>query len=227
MQDLGCTTNIDVMNRMLALDGKTVLDIGCGGFAFSKMLAECGASVIGIDPDPIQAEKNRANPVAGIEFLEAGADHIPCEDSSLDGVTFAYSLHHVPSDIYPQMFEDIFRVLKPGGFLYVIEPTKCDGDEVMRLFHNEDEVREKAWAALTEIAKPRFESCTTATYYSVRQYDSWEDYATTYASKSFNSLYTEADVRHERVRAAYERLAGPNNRLDARKNVMALLDFRG
>lgn len=226
MIDLGCQLNADVMTRFLSLEAKRVLDIGCGGLAFTKILAEQGASVVGIDPDPVQAEKNRhAEPIRGIEFIETGADSLPFDDLSFDGVTFAYSLHHVPAEIYPTMFEEIFRILKPGGFLYVIEPTDCDGNDVLRLFHDEQQVRADAWRALNEIAKPQFAQCETVTYYSITQFESWDDYATRYASKSFNSLYTEADVRRDEVRETYERLAGPENQLQARKNVMALLHF--
>ena len=125
------------------------------------------------------------------------------------------------------MFDEIFRSLKPGGFLYVIEPTDCDGNEVMRLFHDEQKVRADAWQALHDFAVPRFESVDTVTYYSVTQFESWDDYADRYGSKSFNSSYTEADVRRDEVREAYERLAGPENQLVARKNAMALRGFTG
>lgn len=228
MQDLGSCLNIDVLNRFLSLQGQRVLDIGCGAFGFTRILAENGASVLGIDPDPIQAEKNRAaDPIPNIEFQEAGADKLPVADQSFDGVTFGYSLHHVPAELYPVMFDEIFRVLKPGGFLYVVEPTDCDGNDVMRLFHNEDKVRADAWQGLQELAVPRFETTDTVTYYSVTQFESWDEYATRYSSKSFNELYTEADVRRDEVREAYERLAGPENQLTARKNVMALRGFVG
>lgn len=226
MEDLGLQLNADVMSRFLSLNGKRVLDIGCGALAFSKIVASLGATVVGIDPDPVQAEKNRnADPIPNIEFTECGAEKLPFPDQCFDGVTFGYSLHHVPAVAYPQMFDEIFRILKPGGFLYVVEPTDCSGNEVMRLFHDEERVRADAWQALHDIAMPRFEQCEAVTYYSVTQFKSWDDYATRYAGKSFNSLYTEADVRHDKVREAYERLAGPENQLDARKNAMALMGF--
>ena len=226
MNDLGRTTNIEVMNRFVSIEGKRILDVGCGALAFTKLLAGEGANVVGIDPDAVQAEKNRsAEPTPDVDFIEAAADDLPFHDQTFDGVTFAYSLHHVPASVYPQMFEQIFRVLKPNGFLYVIEPTDCDGNEVMRLFHDEQQVRADAWQALHETAKPRFATCEEVTYHSITQYESWDHYAELYASKSFNSDYTEADVRSNRVRETYERLAGPENTLIAQKNAMALIGF--
>jgi len=94
MLDLGLQLNADVMSRFLSLDGKRVLDIGCGALPFTRILAELGASAVGVDPDPIQAEKNRtAEPIPNVKFIESGADQLPFDDQSFDGVTFAYSLH--------------------------------------------------------------------------------------------------------------------------------------
>ncbi|MFK7818950.1 MAG: class I SAM-dependent methyltransferase [Planctomycetaceae bacterium] len=216
------------MTRFVFLEGKRILDIGCGALAFTKQLAQHGATAVGIDPDPIQAAKNRElEPIANVEFVEAAADALPAEDQSFDGVTFAYSLHHVPAEVYTRMFDEIFRVLKPGGFLYVIEPTDCSGNEVMRLFHDEQQVRAEAWQALQKIARPQFETCEEVTYHSVTQYESWDHYANIYSSKSFNSDYTETDVRADKVREAYDQHAGPDNQLIAQKNAMALLTHRG
>jgi len=86
VKDIGEKTNQSVLEELVSLDGKYVLDAGCGGLAFTKILVELGAIVLAIDPDSVQAELNRAAPVAGIEFVETGAESIPAEDHSLDGV---------------------------------------------------------------------------------------------------------------------------------------------
>ncbi len=227
LEDLGNAKNIEVMQRFVDLAGKRVLDIGCGGLAFSKLMAETGARVLAIDPDSVQAEKNRAlDPIPNIEFVESGAEKLPAEDHSCDGVTLAYSLHHVPEAAYPEMFKEISRVLKPGGFLYVIEPTDCDGNEVLKHFHDETEVRKTAWDALHRLGVPLFDSCEAVTYYSITQFESWEAYVDRYASKSFNTGYSEADVRAPIVQETYERLAGPENQLMARKYAVALLGLK-
>ncbi|MFK7768023.1 MAG: class I SAM-dependent methyltransferase [Mariniblastus sp.] len=220
---LGRIANAEVILQFVSLAGKRVLDVGCGNLGFTRELAKQGASVLAIDPDSVQAQLNReAGPIDGIEFVEAGADQIPAEHDSLDGVFFAYSLHHVPSEIYPRMFEDIFRVLKPGGFLYVIEPTDCPLNDVMRHFHNEDVERAAAQSALRNLAMPRFETCEMVTYFSWTIYESFEDYAQKFASKSFNELYTEADIRQPIVKETFERLGAPDYRFEAHKDVMVL-----
>ena len=189
----------------------------------SKMLAEHGAHVLAIDPDPIQAEKNRVNGTPeGIEFVECGADLIPAEDESVDGLFFSYSLHHIPAEIYPAVFQEVNRILKPGGFIYVIEPTDCPLNEVMVLFHDEEAERAAAQNALHEIAAPFFECKEEVVYHSKRKFESFDAFARHYASRSFNSLYTEADVRADQVREAFERLGAPDYVFDAPKRVMYL-----
>lgn len=223
INDLGLITNIEVIQKFVELDGRMLVDAGCGDMTVSKMLAECGAHVLAIDPDPVQAEKNRkADAVDGIEFVECGADLIPADDESVDGVFFSYSLHHIPQTLYPAVFEEVIRVLKPGGFIYVIEPIDCPLNRVMVLFHDEEKERAAAQKSLHEIAKPHFESAEEVTYHSFRKFESFEEFAKHYTSRSFNSLYSEADVRADKVREAFEKLGEPDYTFSAPKQVMVL-----
>ena len=223
VRKIGRITNAEVIQQFLSLDGKHVLDAGCGNLGFTRELTRLGASVLAIDPDAVQAKLNReAGPLENIEFVETGADKIPCGDGAVDGVFFAYSLHHVPRELYRQVFTEVFRVLKPGGFLYVIEPTDCPLNEVMRHFHNEDVERSAAQDALREFAIPRFESCEIVSYFNWTTYDSFEDYARQFTSKSFNELYSESDVRRPIVEETFERLGAPDYRFEAHKQVMCL-----
>lgn len=228
MEDLGCVTNIEVINKFFELNGKSLIDAGCGDMTVARMLAENGALVLAIDPDPVQAKRNReSEPIPGIEFVESGAESIPVGDASVDGVFFSYSLHHIPAEIYPEVFQEVRRVIKPGGFLYVIEPTDCPLNQVMILFHDEEQERAAAQTALQELAKPFFETCVEVEYHNIRQYESFEEFACHFASRSFNNLYTEEDVRAPQVQEAFERLGAPDYRFTAPKRVMVLKNFKG
>ncbi len=224
IRDLGCKKNIEVINEFVSLDGKFVIDAGCGSMIFSEQVAEAGAQVLAIDPDPLQAKINReTSPIPNIRFEETGADALSVDDHSVDGVFFSYSLHHIPAEIYPQVFGEVFRVLKPDGFLYVIEPIDCPLNEVMMLFHNEQAERAAAQTALNELAVPAFEYHEVVTYHSISEFDSFDHFATHFGSRTFNPDYTEADVRAPAVREAFERLAGqPKYRFEAPKVVMFL-----
>lgn len=227
MRDLGEITNVEVIQRFLSLQDKDVVDIGCGALTFTRHLADLGARVLAIDPDPVQAEKNRtADPIPNIKFMESGGDQIPAEDGSIDGVFYSYSLHHIPAAVYPAMFQEVFRVLKPGGFIYTIEPIDCPLNQVMMLFHNEEVERAAAWNALDELAAPAFESREVVTYHGHRQYDSWDHFVDVYANKSFNSLYSDQDVRRPAVEKAFHLHGGPDHLFQSPKNVMLLNGFK-
>jgi ubiquinone/menaquinone biosynthesis C-methylase UbiE len=167
VKDLGCVANVDVINQFVALEQQFVIDAGCGNMTFSRHLSDLGAKVLAIDPDPVQAEINRASePIRNLEFVETGADRLPVASGAVDGVFFSYSLHHVPADLYPRVFEEVLRILKPSGFLYVIEPIDCPVNEVMKLFHNEDRERAAAWKALEQLADSTFTSMQVVKYHS-------------------------------------------------------------
>ncbi len=211
IKNLGVTTDLDVLDQCLKLADQFVIDAGCGNMHLSKALADRGAHVLAIDPDPIQAEKNRqAKTIANVGFAETGADQIPVENQSVDGVVFSYSLHHVPSDLYPQVFSECLRILKPDGFLYIIEPVASgDLNEVMRLFHDEAQVRAQAQLAIEKHGVPNFASTEVFEYKLAKQYRSWEQFADGYAAKSFNTGYTEAQVRSDAVREKFISLGEP------------------
>lgn len=223
MHDLGETTSIDVLAGQIGLAGTSIVDIGCGGMAFSRQLCEHGARVTAIDPDPVQAERNRAAaPIAGLEFIEAPAESIPVADNALDGACFSFSLHHVPARTYPQVFSEIRRVVRPGGFLCVIEPTDSDHNTVMKHFHDETLVRAAAQDALRDLAIPVFATHAVYRYHSYVEYDSFDEFVERYGSKTFNPEYTVDDVRAPAVRESFERLGAPNYRFESPKMMMLL-----
>lgn len=208
----GLETDLDVIDRTLNVRGKFLVDAGCGDMSLARQLAERGASVLAIDPDPVQAEKNRhAATIANVGFVEAGAQAIPVESRSVDGVLFPYSLHHVPTELFQAVFDEMLRILKPDGFLYVLEPV-AEGDlnEVMRLFHDEALVRAAAQTALDTLAIPRFQHSQVIHYNTPMQFASWDEYAERYVIKSYNDRYTEADVRAEPVRRRFHELGEKN-----------------
>lgn len=221
IEDLGCVKNVDVIARFAALRGATVIDAGCGDMAFSQELVSLGANVIAIDPDAAQAVRNLQLPkTAGLKFVEAGAEHLPAEDRSIDGVFFIYSLHHVPQDLYPRVFAEVIRVLKPDGFLYVIEPTGCPLNDVMRLFHDEEAERAAAQQALQQFAVPAFHRTEVVDYHNLRRFESYEDFARQFSSRTFNAGYTERDIRHPKVQQAFEAAGHPDYCFIAPKRVM-------
>ena len=152
--DLGESNDLAVATELLAFDGRTLVDVGCAAGDLARGLAERGATVIGVEPDPVQAEKNRqVTPVPGVTFLEASAEAIPLESGAADGVIFSRSLHHVPATSMDQALGEAVRLLKPDdGFLYAVEPDlDSPFTQLMRSVHDESKERRAAWAALDRV----------------------------------------------------------------------------
>jgi len=209
--NLGISTHLDVIDQFLNVKDTFVIDAGCGAMHMSKALAERGATVLAIDPDEIQAEKNRnAEVIPHVGFTETGADSLPVEDNSIDGLLFCYSLHHVPAELYEQVFNEALRVLKPTGYFYAIEPVAAGTlNDVMKLFHDEAEVRAEAQAALDNFGVPNFEQVDVITYNTTYTYSSWDEFASKYASKTFNADYTEEQIRADHVKETFLKLGEP------------------
>ncbi|HKW59415.1 MAG TPA: class I SAM-dependent methyltransferase [Candidatus Dormibacteraeota bacterium] len=99
------------------------LDLGCGdGLLTQIVLDEVGPrTLVGIDPDPAEAEQARR---LGIyeKVHVAGGDAVPEPDSSFDFVLSNSVLEHIP-EIEPVLGE-VGRVLKPGGsFVFTVPST--------------------------------------------------------------------------------------------------------
>ena len=98
--------------------GKKGLDIGCGEGYNTRLLAEHGAKVIGLDLSTIfvQQAKSFQSEVSLIpEYLIGNAQELPLADASFDFVTGYMSFMDIPDT--ETLLREVWRALKPGGFL--------------------------------------------------------------------------------------------------------------
>jgi len=194
--DLGEVDEIDVIDRLVQVAGLNVVDVGCGGGRIARQLVERGAKVLGVEPDPIQAKKNRTSEaVPGLSFVEAPGQALHIDDEIMDGVFFCYSLHHVPREHMDRALNEAARVLKPEtGFLCVLEPMLAGSMEaVYRPFHDETEVRTLAYEALKRVAAPRFAESRELRYREPVRYDSFAIFVDEMAGTTYS------DIPRERV----------------------------
>lgn len=205
-RDLGELSDIGAVEALLSVAGLRVIDVGCGPGASSRELAARGATVLAVEPDPIQAEKNRAAPATqGVTFVEAGAEALPADSGTIDGVFFFRSLHHVPRERMDDALAEAARVLKPGaGFLCVVEPGMTGSHfPVMRPFNDETEVRTLAQAALARTASRLFETEETYAFVQHPRYASFEAMVARFTGQTFNRISREA-IEQADVRAMFE-----------------------
>lgn len=170
--------NADVIVETLALEGKRVIDVGCGDGNLTRLMTRHGAHVLGVECSPRQLAKARAaDRVADEEIVEGIGQSLPAPDGGADMVVFFNSLHHIPGDAMARALAEAARVLKPGGVVYVSEPV-ADGlfYEVCRPIDDEASVRAAAYACLK--AAPGFEQAGEISYLhtvQMKSYDAFRD----------------------------------------------------
>jgi SAM-dependent methyltransferase len=92
-----------------------VADVGCGTGATSRMLADFGLDIMGIDLSPnMIAEARRLNP--DLSFQVGSMTGLDFDDGRFHGICAWYSVIHVPDELLPQVFSEFRRALRPGGW---------------------------------------------------------------------------------------------------------------
>lgn len=147
-----CVNEVQLMLAELPFDGARVLELGCGRAEKTRVLAETGRmqEILALEVDAVQHRRNlEITDLPRVRFALGGAEAIPAADASFDIVIMFKSLHHVPMPRMDDALAEVARVLRPGGLAWISEPVYAGAlNEVMRLFHDEKEVREAAFAAV-------------------------------------------------------------------------------
>jgi ubiquinone/menaquinone biosynthesis C-methylase UbiE len=99
---------------------KDVLEVGCGiGFLASYLARQYDLNITGIDLDPDQLSRARANGngVDHLRFLEGDATGLPFDNDRFDMVLSFDVLHHIPR--WDTALSEVGRVLRLNG-MYVL-----------------------------------------------------------------------------------------------------------
>jgi ubiquinone/menaquinone biosynthesis C-methylase UbiE len=99
------------------VEGLCGLDLGCGEGHNTRLLAERGARMTGIDISETfirHAKEAEAVHSLGIDYRLASAVNLPFEAASFDFVSAFMSLMDIPET--ERVLAEVFRVLEPGGF---------------------------------------------------------------------------------------------------------------
>lgn len=178
-QDL--TNEISVLQKMLNFENTTVLELGCGAAEITRVIVGKTSvqSVIAAEVDEIQHQKNLAvTDLDRVTFKAYGAEAILEADKAFDIVLMFKSLHHVPLDQLDKALEEIYRVLKPGGWAYISEPVFSGRfNEIMRVYHDEEDVRKAAFDAVgRSVSKGMFQLESEYFFENRIQLESWQEY---------------------------------------------------
>jgi 2-polyprenyl-6-hydroxyphenyl methylase/3-demethylubiquinone-9 3-methyltransferase len=111
---------LDFINERAPLEGKKVLDVGCGGGILSESMATRGAMVTGIDmgEKPLAVAKLHLKE-SGLEvdYRQTTAEALAIEESeSFDIITCMEMVEHVPDPA--SVVNACSRLVRPGGELF-------------------------------------------------------------------------------------------------------------
>jgi ubiquinone/menaquinone biosynthesis C-methylase UbiE len=139
--------------------GQRVMDLGCGTGTLAIMAkqAQPQAEVFGLDVDPemlkvAQAKKNQEK--LEVKFDVGFTNNLPYPDDFFDRVLSSIMIHHLKKPDKEKTAQEIYRVLKPGGQLHIIDfgkPYTWYGKLLGPFLHKFEEANDNIEGRLPEI----------------------------------------------------------------------------
>jgi len=131
----------------IELSGKSVLEAMCGSGQTTEYLLSKGSKITGLDisSEMIKSFKNRWPQCQAIcrSFFDNGI-----RDSSFDCVVIIGGLHHLQPGV-DDAVDEVYRILKPGGYFCFVEPHKGSLPDIFRgLWMKADPLFEKNESAI-------------------------------------------------------------------------------
>lgn len=114
------------------MSGDKVLEIGCGtGTLTLAAKSQVGSSgeVVGIDiaPEMVAAASRKATRKGiDVTFKVGSIASIPFQDNRFDVVICSFMIFHMPEDVRKKGFTEIYRILKSGGHLCILDGASSD-----------------------------------------------------------------------------------------------------
>lgn len=125
----GLERRLDIIRRDVPLEGRRILDIGCGVGAFVRRLREFSTEVCGVDIDREHVARG-AQEVPGLAL--AVGEHLPFAADTFDVVLLHEVLEHVTDD--EATLRETRRVLRPEGRAVVFCPNRLYPMETHGIF---------------------------------------------------------------------------------------------
>ncbi|MDM5187734.1 class I SAM-dependent methyltransferase [Bacillus sp. DX4.1] len=113
-----------IIQAIIDMNGKNIIDIGCGGGIYTKELALMGAQkVVGLDfsKEMLQVAEENCATLQNISFIHGDAQHINFKNETFDVVISRAVIHHLQN--IPIFLQEASRILKKEGLLILQDRT--------------------------------------------------------------------------------------------------------
>ncbi len=139
--------------------GQQALDIGCGTGTLAILLKRLHPEieVVGLDPDPkaLALARRKAQRAAVSPRFDRGfSDTLAYAADSFDHVFSSFMFHHLRSNQKEETLREVRRVLKPGGYLHLLDfrgPNTGDTRLVTRWFHSRRILKDNTESHILEL----------------------------------------------------------------------------
>jgi demethylmenaquinone methyltransferase/2-methoxy-6-polyprenyl-1,4-benzoquinol methylase len=112
--------------HQLPLQGLTIssdsqiLDLCCGSGQATQYLVQYSQNVTGLDISLLSLERARQN-VPQAKYVEGFAEKMPFPEAQFDLVHTSVAMHEMSPSVLQQIFQEVYRVLKPGGMFVLVD----------------------------------------------------------------------------------------------------------
>lgn len=136
----------------------SVLDVGCGTGALTRIVAKKARYVVGVDAATAMVEvaKRKTKNLSNLEFKQAIAEELPFDTDSFDIVLSTMTLHHLPTCDKTKAIKEMHRVLKPRGQFLLVDfgkSTCLKGRFIKIVWSYEPYIRDNFEGRLLELVK--------------------------------------------------------------------------
>lgn len=184
------SNELDVLAVLLPLQqlaktasGISVIEWGCGSASMLREMLELSLarSALGLEADEGQHARNLSRSMPGLKFGLASATSVPSSNDQFDLALMRSNLQRVPLHGMGRALDEMARVLKPGGWLYVSEPLG-EGKlrQILNLLRDEAMALMAAQLSLDE-AIERYDSpwhlLKTEQFDMPLRFENWDDFA--------------------------------------------------
>jgi len=115
----GQERRLNLVRQYVPLDGRCILDVGCGLGMYTEALSQYSGQVYGVEVELERAMQARGR-AAGI--AQAVGEVLPFASDTFDLVFSHEVLEHVTDD--RQVVSEMVRVARPGGYIVTFAPNR-------------------------------------------------------------------------------------------------------